>query len=56
MSLSNHLNTLKLRHSHVDEDIAIEQRRPSPDMTKLSSLKRERLHLKEEISKLLRVA
>lgn len=52
MSLFHHINTLKLKHAHLEKSIEREQKRPLPDISTLHHLKRERLSLKEEILKL----
>ena len=44
-----HLQALKAKHAALDEEIAKEMSRPLPDETKVSSLKRQKLKLKEEI-------
>lgn len=52
MSLFQHLNSLKLKHTHLEKSIKLEQNRPLPDLPTLHQLKREKLHLKEEIVRL----
>lgn len=52
MSLFQHLNSLKLKHTHLEKSIELEQKRPLPDISTLHNLKREKLHLKEEIIRL----
>lgn len=47
-----HLATLNARHASLDESLTVETRRPKPDQARLAQLKREKLRLKEEISKL----
>ena len=47
-----HLATLNARHASLDESLARETRRPLPDQSLLAQLKREKLRVKEEISKL----
>ena len=44
-----HLQALRAKHAALDEEIAKEMARPLPDETKVSSLKRQKLKLKEEI-------
>ena len=46
-----HLQALKAKHAALDEEIAKEMARPLPDETTISSLKRQKLKLKEEIEK-----
>ncbi|MCQ2965452.1 MAG: YdcH family protein [Alphaproteobacteria bacterium] len=45
----NHLQSLKQKHAALDVEIEKEMARPLPDETKISSLKRQKLKLKEEI-------
>jgi hypothetical protein len=47
-----HLASLNARHASLDESLALETRRPMPDQVRLAQLKREKLRLKEEISKM----
>ncbi len=44
-----HLQALRAKHAALDEEIAKEMARPLPDETTISSLKRQKLKLKEEI-------
>jgi hypothetical protein len=52
MNLNAHILTLKQRHAKLKAKIVEEETRPSPDQTKLSTMKLEKLHLKEEIQML----
>ena len=52
MSLQNHLVELQRRHDALDREICVEALRPATDDAKLASLKRRKLHLKDEINKL----
>lgn len=52
MSLQARLETLKDRHASIEARLASEDRRPAPDSDTISSLKREKLRLKEEMSRL----
>lgn len=52
MSLQSHLESLKARHAELELRIAEEDQRPRPDADVISRLKREKLHLKEEIERL----
>lgn len=52
MSLQNHLNELERRHSALDREIEKELVRPSADEIKVTELKRKKLLLKDEITKL----
>ncbi len=52
MNLSSHLDQLRLKHETLDGKIRDEERRPGADSLEISALKREKLHVKEEIQKL----
>ncbi len=52
MSLQSHLEVLKGRHASLDNKIAMEDSRPSRDLTAISRMKREKLRLKEEMERL----
>jgi hypothetical protein len=52
MSLQSRLESLKARHSELELRIAEEDQRPKPDAEVMSRLKREKLHLKEEMERL----
>lgn len=52
MNLQARLDTLKDRHASLEARLASEDRRPAPDSETLSSLKREKLRLKEEMARL----
>jgi hypothetical protein len=52
MSLHSRLESLKARHAELDARIQEEDQRPKPDADVMSRLKREKLHLKEEIERL----
>ncbi len=45
-----HLQALKAKHAALDEEIAKEMARPLPDETVITSLKRQKLKIKEEIA------
>lgn len=46
-----HLETLNARHAKLDAKLAEERRRPLPDPVRLTRIKREKLRLKEELSR-----
>ena len=52
MSLSSHLQELKKKHQHLSENVEIMQRNPGSDDLEIAQLKKQKLHLKEEISRL----
>lgn len=53
MSLQSRIETLKSRHSSLETRIAEEDLRPRPDPQTLSRLKVAKLHLKEEMERLV---
>ena len=52
MNLQSRLAALKGRHASLESQIAVEDRRPLPDMAALSRLKVEKLRLKEEMERI----
>lgn len=52
MNVSSHLDQLRMKHEALDVRIRDEERRPGSDSLQITALKREKLHLKEEIQKL----
>ena len=47
-----HIDTLVDKHAHLQMAIDDEAHRPLPDSARIAQLKREKLRLKEEISRL----
>lgn len=52
MNLSSHLSELRKKHQTLSEAIESEQRAPGSDSLRIATLKRQKLRLKEEITKL----
>lgn len=52
MALSQRIDTLKKRHSQIEEKIHQEEAGHAPDGALLQQLKREKLLLKDEIARL----
>ena len=52
MSLSSHLQELRKKHQTLSDDVEIMQRNPAIDDLEIARLKKQKLHLKEEISRL----
>ena len=52
MSLQNHLNELERRHNALGREIEKELVHPGSDASKVGELKRRKLLLKDEITKL----
>jgi hypothetical protein len=51
MSLATHLAELERKHRSLDSEIEKEQQHANTDPTKVASLKRRKLQLKDEIVK-----
>ena len=47
---TGHLTALETKHATLENRIADEQARPSPDQSVIADLKRQKLRLKEEIA------
>lgn len=52
MSLQNHLLELERRHGLLERELSQERIHPASDAVKLAELKRRKLVLKDEITKL----
>jgi len=52
MYLEAHFNALTKKHAALDEKIHHEENRPAPDSTILHELKREKLILKDEMTRI----
>jgi len=52
MSLSSRLQELKKKHAHLSTSVEELQRNPSTDDLEIAALKKRKLALKEEISRL----
>lgn len=52
MSVSSHLAELKRKHEHLSHEVEEAQRAPSVDDLTVASLKKQKLKLKEEITRL----
>jgi hypothetical protein len=53
MSIQTHVKSLNQKHAAIEDVISREELRPQPDNIKLMSLKKQKLQLKEELSKLI---
>ena len=49
MAATAHLRELENKHAHLDKKIRAEQKSPCPDTTLLSTLKKQKLQIKEQI-------
>ncbi|WP_339769952.1 DUF465 domain-containing protein [uncultured Pseudosulfitobacter sp.] len=52
MSLSAHLTELKKKHENLSEAVEKELRAPGADTLKVAELKKQKLRLKEQITRL----
>ncbi len=52
MSLNAHLQELKKKHQTLSDAVEAAQRSPGTDDLEISRMKKEKLHLKEQITKL----
>ena len=52
MSISSHLSELKRKHDTLSQQVEAAQRSPSSDDLSIVELKKQKLRLKEEISRL----
>lgn len=52
MSLLEHVGSLRVKKTQIEDLIDQEQHRPLPDQTILTRLKREKLKIKEQIRRL----
>ena len=52
MSLHSHLEELRKKHRALSDAVEVAQRSPAVDGLEVARMKKQRLHLKEEISRL----
>lgn len=52
MSLGSHLAELKKKHQILSDEVEAAQRRPGTDDLEIARMKKQKLHLKEEITRL----
>lgn len=52
MKVDEHIAALKTKHANLDEDLQQENRRPLPNSSILSDIKRQKLRIKDEIRRL----
>ncbi|SLN21255.1 YdcH family protein [Roseisalinus antarcticus] len=52
MSLSSHLQELRKKHQNLSDAVEAAQRSPATDDLEIAHLKKQKLQLKEEISRL----
>lgn len=51
MNIESHVATLNAKHAEIEDNIALEETRPCPDTIRLMQLKKQKLRLKEELSR-----
>jgi len=54
MTLSSHVEVLRKKHQALSDMVEVQQRSPATDDLHLKALKKQKLHLKEEIERLAR--
>ena len=52
MALSSHIEELQKKHQQLATAVEAEQRKPAPDSLMLAQMKKQKLHLKQEIERL----
>jgi hypothetical protein len=52
MTVASHLQELRRKHETLSHQVEEAERRPAPDALKIASLKKHKLRLKEEITRL----
>lgn len=52
MSLETHVEALNIKHAKIEEIIIEEELRPCPDRMRLIDLKKQKLRIKEAMSRL----
>ncbi|MFC7702934.1 YdcH family protein [Plastorhodobacter daqingensis] len=52
MSLTSHLQELRRKHQTLSDKVEQAQKRPSTDPVQIAQLKKQKLRLKEEITRL----
>lgn len=52
MTLGSHLQELRKKHQNLSEAVEEAQRRPGYDVLSIAEMKKQKLRLKEEISRL----
>lgn len=52
MSLSSHVEQLRRKHRHLSDEVEAAARQPGIDTLEIARLKKEKLMIKEEISRL----
>ncbi|GHC56888.1 DUF465 domain-containing protein [Neogemmobacter tilapiae] len=53
MTIASHLQELRRKHENLSSMVEKEQRQPGTDALKIAELKKQKLKLKEEITRLM---
>ncbi len=53
MTVASHLQELRRKHEHLSEMVEREQRSPATDALKIADMKKQKMKLKEEITRLM---
>lgn len=53
MTVASHLQELRRKHEHLSEKVEREQRSPATDALKIADMKKQKMKLKEEITRLM---
>ena len=52
MSVQSHVEALTAKHAALEQELHTEQRRPAPDNSRVVDIKRRKLEIKDEISRI----
>jgi hypothetical protein len=52
MTIASHLQELRRKHEHLSETVEREQRSPGSDALRIAEMKKQKLKLKEEMTRL----
>ena len=52
MAIEGHVENLKLKHADLESAIEYENQQPNPDETTLHDLKRQKLKIKDELTRI----
>jgi hypothetical protein len=53
MTIASHLHELRRKHEHLSDQVEREQRSPATDALKIANMKKQKMKLKEEITRLM---
>ena len=52
MSVQSHVEALTAKHAALEQELHYEQRLPAPDNSRVADIKRRKLEIKDEISRI----